>query len=49
MLGEKVTSMESLRVPISKFPGHMRSIKLLNLKFSASVLTLRLKAKFSKI
>ena len=37
---EKITSWESLRMSISKFPGHMRSIKL---TFSAECLNFGLK------
>ena len=40
-LWEKISSWESLRMSISNFPCHMRSIKL---NFSATVLTLDLKA-----
>ena len=42
VLGEKITSWESLRMSINKFLGHMPSTKL---NFSATVLTLGLKAK----
>ena len=42
VVGEKITSWETLRMSASKFPGHMRSTKL---NCSATVLTLGLKAK----
>ena len=42
VLWEKITSWESLRMSISKFPGHMQSTKL---NFSVTVYTLGLKAK----
>ena len=42
VLWVKITSWESLRMSISKFPGHMRSTKL---NVSATVLTLDPKAK----
>ena len=43
VLGEKITSWEDFRMSITKCPGHMRSLKL---NFSATVLTLGLKASF---
>ena len=45
VLWERITSWESLRMSISKFPGRVRSIKL---NFSVTVLTLGLKAKIFK-
>ena len=44
VLGEKITSWESLGISFSKFPGHMRGTKF---NFSATVLTLGFKAKIS--